>query len=195
MQRAISALIVSILVAMLLCFWATLPAQRDALVTWAGLFVIAAGTLSLSIVAHRELRTWRGFGMVLLLHVAAQAWLQWQWDLWDSPVTLIRNLNVVAGLVAFASLIALVVSLILLLIFRDASLIALAVAWLGCPILLLGTMSRYQTYAHLNDVAFREEILLIVPICLLPLLVIFGGIGFFAHYFLLIGKEITRQEI
>lgn len=195
MQRAISLIIVSIFVVVLLYFWVTPPAQRDASITWAGLFVTTVGTLSLSIVAHRILITWHGFGMVLLLHVAAQAWLQWQWNLWESPMPLIRNLNVIVGLVVFATLIALVVSLILLLIFRDASVIALAVAWLGCPILLLGTALRYQTYARLNDVPFREEMVLITPICLLPLLVIFGGIGFFAHYILLIGKEITGREI
>lgn len=195
MQRIISGAGTVVLVIVVLFFWLTPPSERDFLLTLIGLGVTALCTLSLSVVFHRPLRTWRGFGVLLALHIAAQAWLQWQWDLWGSPITLIRNLNVIAGLIVFATLIAMFVSLVLLLIFRDASVIALTVAWLGYPVLLIGTALRYRTLDALNAAPLREQIVWLTPTCLLPFLAVAGGIAFLAHFIWLVVKEITAREM
>ena len=162
--------------------------------TWAGLLATGMGTLVLSIIWRRKIGTWRALGILLIAHIGAQAWLQWQWDLWESPVVLIRNLNVVAGLIVFATFLALFTSWSWLLVYRDASPTALALAWIGWPLLLIITALRYHTLDGMDSAGIREQIVLIVPVCLLSFLAVAGGLGFFAHYIWLLVKEIGRIE-
>ena len=61
-------------------------------------------------------------------------------------MVLVRNLNVIAGLVLVATFFAMLVSIMLLLAFRDASVIALGMAWLGCPALLMVSALRYRAF-------------------------------------------------
>jgi hypothetical protein len=169
--------------------------MRNDLVVYAGLGVVAICTLVLSLAYRSALRTWRGLGVLCAIHIAVQAWLQWQWSLWDSSIMVLRNLNVIAGMLAWASLVAITVSLVLLLIFRDASVIALTVAWLGWPLWLIAIALRYRTMDVLNNAPFREQIVLIVPTCLLCLLPIAGIIAFSAHWIWLAAKEVRGQKI
>lgn len=195
MSRPLIRIVQAIFILTLLYFWIVPPTMRNDLIVWAGLFVVAVCALVLAIGAYRRLRTWRGLGVLLATHIAAQAWLQWQWNLWDSSIVLVRNLNVIAGLMAWATLVAITVSLVLLLIFRDASVIALAVGWLGWPLWLIATALRYRTLEGLDSAPFREQIVLIVPTCLLCLLPIAGMIAFSMHGIRLAVKEVKGQKI
>jgi len=187
-----SAIVVFALV--LLYFWITPPNQRDILVVWIGLGITAVCAITLTLVAYDVFSAWRGLCALVIAHVASQVWLQWQWDLWNSPVVLIRNLNVIAGLVLAATFFAMLVSITLLLIVRDASVIALGMAWLGCPALLMVSALRYRTFETLDVMPLREQITLIVPMCLLFLFAGAGGIAFLVHLLALGIKEIGRCQ-
>jgi|GEM_PF-2231901 len=173
-------------------FWITPPNQRGALVVWLGLGMTALCAMVFTLAAYEMFSTWRGLGALVVTHVLSQVWLQWQWDLWDSPLVLVRNLNVIAGLILAATFFAMVTSITLLLIRRDVSVIALGLAWLGCPTLLMISMLRYRTFEALGAVPLREQIVLIVPLVLLFFLVGTGGIAFLIHSLVLAIKEIGR---
>ncbi len=194
-MRHIGAISAVVLTFVMLFFWLVPHDRRNDIVTFAAIVIASLSAVTLAGVFHRPLRTWRGFGSVLIMHVLSQAWLLWQWDLWNSPIEQIRNLNVVVGLVAITTLVVLLASLVLLLIFRDASVIALAVAWLGWPILLIGTALRFQTLANLDHMPAREQLLWAVPTCLLSFLVLAGGVAFPAHLIWLGIKEIVGREL
>ncbi len=159
----------------LLYFWITPPTQRGTLVVWLGLGITAFCAIVFTLTAYEVFSTWRGLGALVVTHVASQVWLQWQWDLWDSPLVLVRNLNVLAGLVLAATFFAMLTSITLLLIVRDVSVIALGLVWLGCPMLLMISMLRYRTFEALDAVPLREQIVLIVPMVLLFFLAGAGG--------------------
>lgn len=179
----------------LLFLWIVPVSQRSDLMTWVCLLVTGVCVVALSIAQRKRIGTWRGLSVLLVVHIVAQAWLQWQWDLWNSPVVLIRNLNVVAGLIVFATFIAMFASWVWLLVYRDASLPALAFVWIGWQLLLIITALRYHTLDNMDSAGMREQIVLIVPTCLLSFLAIAGVLAFLAHYVWLLVKEITGREI
>ena len=193
-RRSVIIASTAVLAITLLYFWITPPNQRADWVPLAGLGIVGIGALGLASAFHRALATWRGFGALLALHLLAQLWLQSQWNLWDAPLLLLRNLNVIAGLLAFASLVALCVSLILLLMLRDASVIALAVAWIGYPILFIGAAARYRTMDALSNAPLREQIVWIVPSCALPLLLTLGALAFCLHLIRLLIYEVIGKD-
>lgn len=194
MKSYINRILLSLLVAVMLYFWLTPVAERNDVLAWGGLILFVIGTVGLSIRFSRVLRRWRGFAVLAASHIAAQAWLQWQWGLWDSPIVLIRNLNVLATLVVFGTLIAMLISLALILIYQDASAIALAVVWLGCPLFFILTMSRYGTFERFSSAEFRQNIVWLTPVCLLWFLAVAGAIAFVGHFAVLLIKEITGRE-
>jgi len=194
MRRILLRAALAVFALTLLYFWIIPSDQRDTLAVWIGLGITALCAITLTLAAYDVFSTWRGFGALVITHIASQAWLQWQWDLWDSPVVLIRNLNVIVGLVLVATFCAMLVSITLLLIFRDASLIALGLAWLSCPALLMVSALRYRTFESLNVMPLREQIVLIVPMCLLFLCAGAGGIAFSVHLLALAIKEIGKIE-
>ena len=195
MPRILIRIVQAVFILTLLYFWVVPPTMRNDLIVYAGLGVVAICTLVLSLAYRSALRTWRGLGVLCATHIVVQAWLQWQWNLWDSAIVLVRNLNVIAGMLAWPSLVAITVSLVLLLIFRDASVIVLAIGWIGWPLWLIATALRYRTMDGLNSAPFREQIVLIVPTCLLCLLPIAGMIAFLAHWIRLAVKEVKGQKI
>ena len=192
MRRILFFSALAILTLILLYFWITPPNQRDALAVWLVLGITALCAITFTIAAHGTFGTWRGLGGLVMAHAASQVWLQWQWDLWDSSVVLVRNLNVIAGLVLVATFFAMLVSIMLLLAFRDASVIALGMAWLGCPALLMVSALRYRAFD--TPIPFREQIVLIVPMSLLFLFAGAGGIAFLVHLLVLAIKETGRLE-
>jgi hypothetical protein len=194
MRRNLRIVAITLFVFILLYFWITPPSQRDSFVVWTGLGITTLCAITFTFAAYDMFSTWRGFGGLVMAHAASQVWLQWQWDLWDSSVVLVRNLNVIAGLVLVATFFAMLVSITLLLILRDASVIALGMAWLGCPALLMVSVLRYRTFENLDAVPFREQIVLIVPMCLLFFFAGAGGIAFLVHLLALAIKEIGKIE-
>ncbi len=195
MNRYLNRIILFVIGAVVLYFWLTPVSQRNVYLEWGGLLLFAICVIVLSLRFSMLLRRWRGFGALLGAHIAAQLWLQWQWRLWDSPIVLIRNLNTIATLAMFGTLLAMLISLVLLLIYRDASAIALAAAWIGFPILIIVTGWRYTTFEQFSNVGFRENIILMTPTCLLCFMGMAGLFAFFAHYGLLVIEEISGRGI
>ncbi len=185
----------SALTATMLFFWVTPSDTRANWLTWFGIGIVGFSAIILALSAHRVLGTWRGLSVVLGLHLAAQGWLQWQWDLWSSSLVFVRNLNVVAGLIIIETFVALTISIALLLIFRDASVMAMAIAWVSYPLILVGMMQRYTSFAALSYIPEREGIALALPLCFLPLLFSAGLLAFGAHLLILIGKEIFARTV
>ena len=194
MRRIMLYSVLTVFALVLLYFWTTPPNQRDDFVLWIGLGMTALCAITFTLAAHAIFSTWRGLGALVIAHLVSQAWLQWQWELWNSPVVSIRNLNVIAGLMLVATFFAMLVSITLLLIVRDASVIALGMAWLGCPALLMVSALRYRTFETLDVMPLREQITLIVPMCLLFLFAGAGGIAFLMHLLVLGIKEIGRCQ-
>ena len=194
MSRVVNLMSGLVLCAILLVLWIVPVSQRSELMTSAGLVGTGTCVVALSITLRHWLGTWRTLCMLLIVQIGAQAWLQWQWGLWNSPIVLIRNLNVVAGLIVFATFLALFASWSWLLVYRDASPTALALAWIGWQLLLIITALRYHTLDGMDSAGIREQIVLIVPVCLFSFLALAGGLGFLAHYIWLLVKEIGRIE-
>lgn len=55
-------------------------------------------------------------------------------------------------------------------------------------------MSRYQTFARLNDLPPSESFLLLTPACLLPFLAVGGALAFVIHYSILLRKEFAGRD-
>ena len=195
MKSYIQRIIVLVLATILLYFWLTPVNERNDFLTWGSLFLFVICVSVLSMRFSMFLRRWRGLGALLALHIAAQAWLQVERGLWASPIVLIRNLNVLATLGVFGTLIAILISLTLLLVYQDASAIALASVWRGCPLFFILAMAHYGTLEQFSASGFRENILWLTPLCLLWFLAVAGAIAFLGHFVLLLIKEISGREL
>ncbi|RIK29409.1 MAG: hypothetical protein DCC52_07395 [Chloroflexi bacterium] len=130
-------------------------------------------------------------GLALLAHLFAQVWLQEQWQLWD---TALQNANALAALAAWDSFWAILAVSTLLLIRRDASVIALAVVWLACPLGLLASMARYGNIAQMDSLPLRDASALMTAMCFLSFLAIAGSVAFGAHFARLIYLELAGKS-
>lgn len=137
-----------------------------------------------------RLTNWRTLAFLIGIFLLAQGWLQWQWNLWETEF---GNLNALAALWAVDSFAAILVVSTLLLIRRDASVIALAVVWIGCPLGLLMTMARYKTAAQIEALPIRESSLLLTGICLLSFLAVGGMIAFSLRLLRLLYLELANK--
>lgn len=161
--------------------------------TWLDLLVALLSGLAVWIwvaIHSRIFGTWRALALLLLAHVLLQGWLQWQWSLWTTPY---RALNVVSALLTLDTFAALLAVSALLLIRRDASVIALALVWLGCPLGLLVCMARYSTAAQMENLPLRDSSILLTAMCLLGFLAIGGSIAFVVHFFRLLYLELAAR--
>ena len=149
--------------------------------SWTDLILVFLSALSACIwIAFHATRfaNWRILACLIGLQLLAQGWLQWQWNIWESEI---RSLNALVALGAVDSFTAILMVGTLLLIRRDASVIALAVVWIGCPLGLLLTMARYETAAQIETLPIRESSLLLAAICLLSFLALGGILAFSLH--------------
>lgn len=161
--------------------------------TWTDLFVALVSAVVVCVWVGWRASTfsnWRVFGLVLLAQLLAHAWLQWQGQLWDTPL---QNGHALVALLAWDSFWALLFVSALLLIRRDASGIALAAAWLGCPIGLALTMTRYPSAAQLENLPLRDSSILLVAMCLLGFFAIGGSVAFVVHFLRLLYLELAAK--
>ncbi len=161
--------------------------------TWLDLLVAFLSILAVWIwiaIYPRIFGTWRALGLILLAHVLLQGWLQWQWSLWETSYRVVNAISALLALDTFATLLAVSA---LLLIRRDASVIALAIVWLGCPLGLLASMAGYSTSAQLETLPLRDSSILLTAMCLLGFLAIGGGIAFMVHFFRLLYLELAAR--
>lgn len=138
----------------------------------------------------RILGTWRALAFFLLAHLLFQGWLQWQWGLWTTPY---RTVNTVGALLSLDTFAAILAVSALLLIRRDASVVALAIVWLGCPLGLLVSMTRYSTVARMETLPLRDSSILSTAMCLLVFLAIGGIIAFVGHLARLLYLELAAR--
>lgn len=161
--------------------------------TWTDFFVALVSALAVCVfIAMRasQFATWRALGLALLAHLLAQAWLQGQWQLWNTPL---QNANALAALAAWDSFWAILAVSTLLLIRRDASVIALAVVWLACPLGLLMSMARYGSIAQMDSLPLRDSSVLLTTMCFLGFLAVAGSVAFGAHFARLIYLEVAGK--
>lgn len=175
-------------------FWALPAEMHDNGAVMLILGVDVLGVVYLALDARVWLKTWRGLGLLVVAHIAAQAWLQWQWSAWDAPTTLTHHLNVVAALIALATFVAMFVSIVLLLIYRDASVKALSVAVVSFPPMWIGLARYYGTAERFYQAELREQLSVLVPLCLIPFLIFGGALAFLVHLARLIVIELWAAE-
>lgn len=161
--------------------------------TWLDSLVALLSVLAIwiGIAIHpRIFATWRALGLILLAHVLLQGWLQSQWSLWATPYRAVNGVSALLALDTFAALLAVSA---LLLIRRDASVIALAVVWLGCPLGLLASMARFTIAAQMENLPLRDSSILLTAMCLFGFLFIGGSIAFVVHFLRLLYLELSAS--
>lgn len=161
--------------------------------TWLDLLAALLSVIAtwIAIAIHpRIFGTWRALGLILVSHLLLQVWLQWQWSLWATPY---RAVNAVSALLALDTFAALLAMSALLLIRRDASVIALAIVWLGCPLGLLASMARYTTAAQMENLGLRDSSILLTAMCLLGFLAVAGIVAFGGHFLRLLYLELAGK--
>ncbi|MBI4674679.1 MAG: ABC transporter permease [Chloroflexi bacterium] len=166
---------------------------NDAEPTWADLFVAllsATATWAWIATHHNIFTAWRVLGLLALALGLLVFWLQWQAALWD---TALRSVNAVCVLLALDAFGALLAVWLLLLIRRDASVWALAIAWVGCPLGLLLSMSQVATFDGLENLPLDTSSVMLAGMCLLGFLALGGTVAFGAHLLRLFYLELAGK--
>ncbi len=158
-----------------------------------GVIAISVAVVCLGLALYaRELANWRALGLVVLIHALAQLWLQGQWSLWGSAWD---SLNAMVALVALDSFVALLGVILLLLFLRDASVWALGIVYVACPLGMIVVMSRYATQPQLGALAMPESLLVVLPAMLVAFLAVFGAVAFFVNLTRLLVREAARRPL
>jgi hypothetical protein len=186
---------VSILFVMLLFFlWLSPATQGSATALWIGCALITGCALYLSLAYRRLLSTWRGFGALTVGLFLSLAWLRWQWPLWSSPLSHLQNVNLVVSLLAWALLIAVFISSVLLLIWEDASVAFMGLAWGLVFLVLLAVSLQYGCMGHfMTQSPPADRIFWAVPLMWALSMLCLGPLAFLAHYVVLLVKELSPQ--
>ena len=195
MVRWITRAILVVFVTLLIIFWLLPAAQRTTAVTWGGASLITVCAFYLSFAYHRPLATWRGFGALAAVCFATLAWLRWRplTPLPWSSFPLLQNANTVVGLLAWASLIAVFISSVLLLIRKDASVALMGLAWVLVPLILLAVGAHYGRMEHLRQAPLGEQTFWGVPLVWAITMLCLGPPAFLIHYAILLIKELDAR--
>lgn len=160
---------------------------------WVDLFValLSITAIWVGIEIHREMfTTWRALGLLALAELLFLSWLQWQAVLWG---TALRNVNAVCVLFATDTFAGILAVWLLLLIRRDASVWALAIVWVGCPLGLLLSMSQVATQTQLENLPLAQSSVMLAGMCLLGFLAVGGIVAFIAHLMRLLYLELAGK--
>lgn len=158
---------------------------------WAAVLIIGGAATYLAVVYRHPLATWRGFGAVTGGCLLALGWLALQARLWPTAGDGLHRLNVAVGFLAFGLLIGVLVSSVVLLIYRDASVAFLGGVWLLFPILLLTMMGRFGSMEALSQARLGETLIFGVPVLWMLLMLCLAPLAFAAHFLLLLKRELT----
>lgn len=161
------------------------------LMEWGALFVVTGAAIYLTMVYHHWLAAWRGFGTVTAGCMLALGWLALQARLWPTASAGLHRLNIAVGFLAFGLLIGVLVSSVLLLIYRDASVPFLGAVWLLLPILLLAMMLGFGSMEGMAQARLSETLVLGVPVVWMLLMLCLAPLAFAAHFLLLLRHELT----
>lgn len=189
-MRWIDRSVLAFFVMLLIAFWFLPAAQRGAVVTWTGVLITTGCALYLSLAYRRLLGTWRGFASLAISSMAALAWLRWQWPLWWSHIALLQNANLVASLLAWVLLIALFASSVTLLVYEDASVAFMGLAWVLIPLVLLAVGVQYGSMERFTDAPLGEQLFWGIPLLWALAMVCLGPLAFLGHYVILLIREL-----
>lgn len=192
-MRWITRAVLIFLAALLFFFWLLPATQRSTAAMWIGCALTTGCALYLSLAYRRLLSTWRGFGALTVGLFLSLAWLRWQWSLWWSPLSPLQNVNVVVGLLAWALLIAVSISSVLLLIQKDASVAFMGMAWVLVPLVLLAVGLQYQRLEHFTQAPLGDQAFWGVPLIWALAMLCLGPLAFLAHYVILLVKELNSH--
>lgn len=186
----ITRIILTTFAMLLLILWLLPATQRTATLTWGGILLVTSCILYLAVAFRRLLGTWRGLGAVAAMLFLALVWLRWQWPLRWSGMPLLQNLNFLISLLAWGLFIGLYASSLFLLIYRDASVVFIAMAWMIYLLLMLAITAQYERLGDLQAALLAEQLLWGAPLlwsvgmaCLAPL-------AFLGHLVILLVKEV-----
>ena len=192
-MRWITRAVLILFVMLLFFLWLSPATQRSAAALWIGCALTTGCALYLSLAYRRLLNTWKGFGALAVGLFLSLAWLRWQWPLWGSPLSLLQNVNLVVGLLAWALLIAVFVSSVLLLIQKDASVAFMGLAWVLVPLVLLAIGMQYGRMEHFTQAPLGDQSFWAVPMMWALAMLCLGPPAFLVHYAVLLVKELSSH--
>lgn len=162
-------------------------------IIWTGILLVSGSAVYLSLTYRQLLSTWRGFGTLVSLAFLTLVWLRWQWPLWSSPVSLLQNVNIAVSLLAWALLIGVFISSILLLIQEEASVVFMGLAWVLIPLVLLTVGVRYGQFEHFMAAPLGEQAFWAVPLLWALGVLCLGPLAFLGHFMILVVKELKAR--
>jgi hypothetical protein len=182
LTRTILSIIIALLLICLL-----LPIDRmPGWGVWLGVLLMAVCSLYLVLTYRHIVGTWRSFGVLVIALYLTLAWLHWQWSLWESPVFLLQNLNTAISLLAWALCVAVGVSSLLLLIYRDASVVFLAA--------ILGVSLQYGQMEQFSATPVGQQLPWGVLITWMMGMLCLAPPAFLIHFGMAIYKEIKAGQ-
>ncbi len=142
--------------------FACLPTdQQTNALTWLVIALVSLSTIYVSLAWQRRLSRWRGWlGVVIGLFISLE-WLRLQWF---ATEPIVQHINIAIAMWAWALLIAVFISSILMLIYRGASVIFMGLAWLIVPIILLAMGALYGTSIRMDNAPLNGKLVLGVPL-------------------------------
>ena len=177
----------------LIVVFGVLPDTIHPLMVWAIVLGATGGALYLAFAYRRALSTWRGFAAVSAGCFATLAWLQWRPVVWRSPAAVVDAINMSAGLLTWALLLAVFVSSALLLIYRDTSVAFTAIATVLVMLILLVTSAQYARLEAFSNAPLAQQSFLGVPLVWGVLMLCLGPLAFVAHTLRLLIRELTSH--
>lgn len=161
--------------------------------SWADIFLVLLSVIATLVwiaTQYQHFAAWRALGLLALVQLCFVFWLQWQTGLWN---TTLRNVNAVCVVLAIDVFAAILVVWLLLLIRRDASIWALAVVWVSCPLGLLWSMSQVATQSQTENLPLGTSSVMLAGMCLMTFLAIGGVAAFGAHFLRLLYVELAGK--
>ncbi|HZQ08034.1 MAG TPA: hypothetical protein VFD70_15735 [Anaerolineae bacterium] len=130
--------------------------------------------------------------MTVLIQLVSLGWLEWQSDLRGNTGD---ALNAIVTLIAVEAFVALLVISLLVLFVRDASVWALGIVYVACPLGMVVLMSLYPTEPQLKALASPSSLLVNLSTCLITFLAVFGAIAFVVNFMRLLYGEFSRRPL
>jgi hypothetical protein len=106
---------------------------------------------------------------------------------------LLQSLNAVVSLLAWALLIAVFISSVLLLIRKDVSVAFMGLAWVLIPLVLLAVGTRYGRLDQFSAAPPGEQVFWGVPLLWALGMLCLGPLAFMGHFMILLAKELKAR--
>jgi hypothetical protein len=128
-------------------------------------------TVAFSLAMRHHLATWSALALLVAGVIVTHLWLWRMWPLWESSVQFVRGVNTVISLLAIDLLVALLVDVMLILLFRGGAPLLLGFVWVLYTLTLIGIAYIYPSMESLLlSSVLREQVLWLTPLIILPLI-------------------------